>query len=104
LQSSSPAIDKGVSVSYITTDYDNNPRLQGAGVDIGAYEYTGTALPPTTPPTKTSTPLPNPTRTFTPVPIKTNTPIPTAVIPTPIATQECKVVVFNDGTKITVCK
>ncbi len=33
------AIDKGTSVNAPSVDYDGNPRPQGAGYDIGAYEY-----------------------------------------------------------------
>jgi len=59
LQSNSPAIDAGISIPEVTTDFDGNPRPMdgdGDGVakpDIGAYEYTGTYIPPqkdTTPP------------------------------------------------------
>jgi hypothetical protein len=51
LQSSSPAIDKGVSLSAIfTTDYAGNVR--GEVWDVGAYEYD--AEPDTTPPTISS--------------------------------------------------
>ncbi len=41
LLSGSPLIDKGVVNPYcdITYDLDGKPRLQGAGMDIGAYEY-----------------------------------------------------------------
>jgi hypothetical protein len=38
LQSTSPAIDKGVSAAAPVADIDNHARLQGAAVDIGAYE------------------------------------------------------------------
>jgi parallel beta-helix repeat protein len=41
LQAGSPAIDTGVTISDVITDFDKAPRPQGAGVDIGAYEYTG---------------------------------------------------------------
>ena len=37
----SPAIDTGVTLSEVTNDYANVSRPQGAGYDIGAYEYTG---------------------------------------------------------------
>jgi len=48
LQPNSPAIDAGVAVTIVTDDYDGNPRPQGAGYDIGAYElpaFRKTALP-----------------------------------------------------------
>jgi parallel beta-helix repeat protein len=41
LQAGSPAIDRGVTVSKVSTDCDKKPRPQGAGFDMGAYEYTG---------------------------------------------------------------
>lgn len=40
LQSSSPAIDSGVTVDYGDMDLDRNPRVQGKAVDKGCYEYT----------------------------------------------------------------
>ena len=39
LKSISPAIDAGTSIDAPSTDYDNNTRPQGAGFDIGAYEF-----------------------------------------------------------------
>jgi len=39
IQSTSPAIDVGSSVNAPDFDFDGNPRPQGAGYDIGAYEY-----------------------------------------------------------------
>ncbi len=39
LKSTSPAIDKGISTNAPSTDLDGNARPQGAGYDIGAYEY-----------------------------------------------------------------
>ncbi|MCK4306788.1 right-handed parallel beta-helix repeat-containing protein [candidate division WOR-3 bacterium] len=40
LQEDSPAIDKGSSIYAPNDDFDGNPRPQGAGYDIGAFEYT----------------------------------------------------------------
>jgi parallel beta-helix repeat protein len=39
LLSSSPAINTGMTLSAVTTDFDGNPRPQGSGYDIGAFEY-----------------------------------------------------------------
>jgi hypothetical protein len=47
----SPAIDTGVGLSAVTTDFDKRPRPQGARFDIGAYEYTGSAPRPLSAPT-----------------------------------------------------
>ena len=38
LQSGSPAIDKGYP-NGLTTDFAGNPRPQGVGIDIGAFEF-----------------------------------------------------------------
>jgi hypothetical protein len=38
LQPGSPAIDVGTGVSAPAADYDDNPRPQGGGYDVGAYE------------------------------------------------------------------
>jgi hypothetical protein len=38
LSAGSPAIDAGYAVA-VMTDYDGNPRPQGAGYDIGAFEF-----------------------------------------------------------------
>ena len=39
LKSTSPAIDKGISTYAPSTDIDGRTRPQGAGYDIGAYEF-----------------------------------------------------------------
>jgi hypothetical protein len=39
LSATSPAIDNGMPVTDVTTDIEGNPRPQGSGWDIGAYEY-----------------------------------------------------------------
>lgn len=44
LQSGSPCIDRGTLTGAPASDLDNVNRPQGAGIDIGAYEY---AAPPT---------------------------------------------------------
>jgi len=48
LQSTSPAINVGVTLSEVTTDFDGVLRPQGSAYDIGAYEYVsgGTPTPP----------------------------------------------------------
>lgn len=46
LQSNSPCIDKGINLG-VTNDFDGNSRPQGAGFDIGAYEYTSVVSTPT---------------------------------------------------------
>lgn len=46
LRPDSPAIDKGLTFSEITKDFDGNPRPQGSAYDIGAYEFGGTTTPP----------------------------------------------------------
>ena len=49
LKSTSPAINAGTSLGAPTTDFDGVTRPQGAGYDIGAYEFVvaGTPNPPT---------------------------------------------------------
>lgn len=42
LQSTSAAIDRGVTISTVTTDYSGVARPQGAAYDIGASEYRST--------------------------------------------------------------
>jgi len=44
LQESSPAINTGSSVDAPNFDFDENTRPQGAGYDIGAYEYVMTGV------------------------------------------------------------
>jgi len=46
LRHSSPAIDQGSSTNAPSADYDGNQRPQGAGYDIGAYEYAESTPPP----------------------------------------------------------
>jgi len=70
LTSSSPVIDGGIDIG-MTTDIDGVDRPQGAGYDIGVYEYSGAI--------STSTPV----ATNTPTVTVTNTP--TATLP-PTAT------------------
>jgi parallel beta-helix repeat protein len=45
LQSTSLAIDAGTSINEVTVDCMGVPRPQGAGYDIGAYEYQGLRPP-----------------------------------------------------------
>jgi parallel beta-helix repeat protein len=46
LQAGSPAIDAGTARSEAGTDLEGTPRPAGAAFDIGCYEYTGAAPPP----------------------------------------------------------
>ena len=39
LQSSSPAVNAGVAISSLATDFDGIVRPQGTSFDVGAYEY-----------------------------------------------------------------
>jgi hypothetical protein len=43
LQTSSPAIDAGVTLSQVPTDIKMTPRPQGGAYDIGAYEGAGSS-------------------------------------------------------------
>lgn len=53
LVSTSDAIDNGITLSEVTSDYAQISRPQGSAYDIGAYEYAQSS-------TTTSTPTPNP--------------------------------------------
>ncbi len=79
LQSDSPAIDAGATLSEVTDDYDGNSRPKGSAYDIGAYEYTGIESKPK------PTPSPSPTPSPTPSPSPTPTPSPS---PTPSSSQQ----------------
>ena len=109
LQTGSPAIDAGDTnllpadssdldsdgntSELLPLDLDGHPRVVGAAVDMGAYEWAVEQPPtetntPTTTPTETATPTATPTKTSTPTntPTKTSTPTNTpteTVIPTP---------------------
>jgi parallel beta-helix repeat protein len=48
LKAGAAAIDRGVSVSNVPTDREGQTRPSGAGVDIGADEYTTNTTPPPT--------------------------------------------------------
>jgi hypothetical protein len=51
LESSSPAIDAGLTIPTVTADLEGVLRPQGAGYDLGAYEFaiaSGTTPPPPT--------------------------------------------------------
>lgn len=45
LQQTSPAIDTGVTLDAVTTDFAGTTRPQGAGYDVGAYEYKSGQVP-----------------------------------------------------------
>jgi parallel beta-helix repeat protein len=50
LQGGSAAIDRGETLGDVSDDYAGSKRPAGAAYDIGAYEYSGTALrPPSSP-------------------------------------------------------
>jgi len=44
LREDSPAIDSGSSIDAPSDDFDGNPRPQGAGYDIGAFEFIGNGI------------------------------------------------------------
>jgi hypothetical protein len=77
LQSASPAIDRGLTISRVLTDLDGVARPQGAAYDIGAYEHSGSA--PTSTPTPTPAPTPTTTPSSTPSPNGTRLPPATSI-------------------------
>jgi len=86
LQNTSPLIDNGTT-DGITIDFDGNPRPQGSAIDVGSYEFAGTAQAATGTPVTTSTPAP--VLTSTPTPIQTSSPTPAqtaTATPVPSAT------------------
>ena len=46
LLADSPAIDRGITTGWVTTDYSGTARPQGAAYDIGAHERTADVVPP----------------------------------------------------------
>jgi hypothetical protein len=74
LRPGSPAIDAGIALSAVQNDFAGVSRPQGAGFDIGAFEYEASSLTPT--------PVASATPTNTPTAIPTNTPLSTPS-PTP---------------------
>jgi hypothetical protein len=84
LLANSLLIDAGLTLAEVADDYDGTPRSQGAGYDIGAYEYAGTVQPTSTPiPAQAPTPTATQRAMATPTPQPTDTPGPTPV-PTPL--------------------
>jgi hypothetical protein len=74
LQANSPAIDAGSSLNAPNSDFDGISRPQGAGYDIGAYEYGGSPqLTPTATSTSTTLPTSTPTASSTSTPTFTST-------------------------------
>jgi hypothetical protein len=45
LQSTSPAIDAGATLTEVTTDFEGTSRPRGAAYDIGAFEFGGGSPP-----------------------------------------------------------
>jgi parallel beta-helix repeat protein len=73
----SPLLDAGGSVGVVTTDYLGNPRPQGSGYDIGAFESVGITPTPSMTPTQVTCGYPGPTCTPTDIPVMTSSPTPT---------------------------
>ena len=51
VKADSPAVNKGVSLAIVTTDFAGVARPQGGAPDIGAYEYNGSSSTPPAAPT-----------------------------------------------------
>jgi hypothetical protein len=66
LQVSSAAIDRGIATGAPAIDFDGVSRPQGAGYDIGAYEFVVAGTNPTPSPTPIPTPVPTPSDTLAP--------------------------------------
>ena len=45
LGAGSPAINAGIRIALVTTDFAGISRQSGGGYDIGAYAYIGNRLP-----------------------------------------------------------
>jgi len=75
LTSTSPAIDAGYNLgTSVPNDYDGISRPQGAGFDIGAFEFQSSLIPTATQTrTPTKTPTSTPTYTSTRTPTRTST-------------------------------
>jgi parallel beta-helix repeat protein len=69
IKAGSPAIDAGVALSEVPTDFEGTNRPVGAAYDLGAYEF-NSGLPS---PTRTNTPSNTPTNTFTATATRTPT-------------------------------
>jgi len=105
LTSLSPAINKALVLSEVSTDYFGTSR--GSSPDIGAHEYTGGPIPTLTPPVTPTptTPSPTPTQPTTPTPSITHTPTPTPSLthtptPTPTPSPTPKVGDANGDNKV----
>ena len=55
LQAGSPAIDAGIAIAEVYTDFDGIARPQGTAYDIGAYEFANISSPPAAPSSSTAT-------------------------------------------------